>query len=123
MELKASVSVDDTYRSTAELVIDGESFTVWTESDVAVDVSGTPWLPTLPVTAMRKGLQLAITPAVDHTALKGSLAAQDVLLEWFPSCFSAPPRRPRLWHPARRSRTVEGAGASSPAAWTPSTPH
>ncbi|MBV6759530.1 hypothetical protein [Rhodococcus opacus] len=110
MELKASVSVDDTYRSTAELVIDGESFTVWTESDVAVDVTGTPWLPTLRVTAMRKGLQLAISPAVDHTALEGSLAAQDVLLDWFPEMLQRTSTQAETVAPSPAEQDRRGVG-------------
>lgn len=82
-ELNASVSVD-AYRSTADLVIDGESFTVWTESNVSLDDTGTPWIPPLRVTSMPKGLELAITPGVDAMALEGSMAAQEVLLGWFP---------------------------------------
>ncbi|MDV7088436.1 adenine nucleotide alpha hydrolase family protein [Rhodococcus opacus] len=110
MELKASVSVDDTYRSTADLVIDGKSFAVWTESDVPVDGTGTPWLPTLRVTAMRKGLQLAITPAVDKIALEGSLAAQEVLLDWFPETLQRSSTRTETEAPEPRDQAARGVG-------------
>ncbi|RYF55230.1 MAG: hypothetical protein EOO27_21615, partial [Comamonadaceae bacterium] len=83
-ELRASVTVHGSFRSTADLVIDGQPFTVWTESTMSVDTTGTPWLPPLRVTAMRKGLQLEISPAVDVNALEGSVAAESLLLEWYP---------------------------------------
>ncbi|EOM77647.1 hypothetical protein DW322_08095 [Rhodococcus rhodnii] len=82
--LDATISVDDDNRSTASLTIDGREFTAWTEANVPVDASGTPWVPTLRATALRKGLELRLDPPADPVALDGSLRAEEVLRGWYP---------------------------------------
>lgn len=110
-DLTASVSADSQRRrSTAELTIGGEPFTVWTESNVDIDVTGTPWLPPLRVTSMPKGLTLDVAPAVDEVALTGSLAAEEVLLGWYPDQLQRSGTRTKTGTPEQSESDARGVG-------------
>ncbi len=86
--MNVHVQPTDGNRITAQIIAPrGVETQVTTESNYKLDHSATPWLAPLLVAGMRKGWNIGFSDPVDSFALRGAVAAQNILVDWYPKRF------------------------------------